>query len=262
TGTPTSKGFTLIELLVVIAIIAILAAILFPVFAQAREKARQTSCLSNVKQLGLGMSMYVQDYDEAFMPSYIGGTINQDFMDFAQPYIKSYQLTTCPNSLITNYPDGSPAKSYSMNSEISWRDPNNTPRVLAEIPNVADTIVAGDATQVKDGGSWSGIGQSYKYKTWTEADGITPLNNFWDSNTVSLDNRMTLPRNADCANPYKDGFPWIDPGDGWASACGPQNLAFRHQGGTNLVFADGHAKYLQQGKVRLQMFRPDMQKRY
>jgi len=67
------KAFTLIELLVVIAIIAILAAILFPVFSQAREKARGATCLSNLKQIGLGVMMYVQDYDETFPMSQYGG---------------------------------------------------------------------------------------------------------------------------------------------------------------------------------------------
>ncbi|GAB4458960.1 MAG: hypothetical protein OHK0029_20940 [Armatimonadaceae bacterium] len=104
-----SNAFTLIELLVVIAIIAILAAILFPVFAQAREKARQTSCLSNVKQLTLGMMMYVQDYDETYAirwpnpwpsaatnpvtPPVVGW--NWDALIF--PYVKNAGIYRCPS---------------------------------------------------------------------------------------------------------------------------------------------------------------------
>jgi prepilin-type N-terminal cleavage/methylation domain-containing protein len=80
------KGFTLIELLVVIAIIAILAAILFPVFAQAREQARKTACLSNMKQIGLASNMYLQDFDETFPFSW--GAMGR-WIEELQPYIKS-----------------------------------------------------------------------------------------------------------------------------------------------------------------------------
>jgi len=94
-------GFTLIELLVVIAIITILAAILFPVFAHAREKARQTSCQSNVRQIGMAMLMYASDYDNAFplvgcpVPAnlFIGS-----WMDTLQPYTSSLQVYTCPSA--------------------------------------------------------------------------------------------------------------------------------------------------------------------
>lgn len=117
------KGFTLIELLIVIAIIAILAAILFPVFARARENARRSSCQSNLKQIGLGMMQYIQDADGAYaptsyccsggyeqtdssMPGYkylsdtdtlLGGDHRKTWMDFIYPYVKSTQLFDCPS---------------------------------------------------------------------------------------------------------------------------------------------------------------------
>src|SRR4028118_560172 len=107
------RGFTLIELLVVIAIIAILAAILFPVFARARENARRASCQSNLKQIGLGVMQYIQDYDEKFPPTYVSldgaagytapavnttpaANADQGWAQIIQPYMKSTQLLQCP----------------------------------------------------------------------------------------------------------------------------------------------------------------------
>ena len=98
------SAFTLIELLVVIAIIAILAAILFPVFAQAREQARKTTCLSNLRQLGTGHMMYVQDYDETYALNVLEVPGQTYWYDVSwnrnvQPYIKNLQIMNCPNGL-------------------------------------------------------------------------------------------------------------------------------------------------------------------
>ena len=95
------RAFTLIELLVVIAIIAILAAILFPVFARAREQARKTSCLSNMKQIGTAILMYAQDYDERLVPAATGvcpGPNAYGWADLTFPYIKNEKVFDCPSS--------------------------------------------------------------------------------------------------------------------------------------------------------------------
>jgi prepilin-type N-terminal cleavage/methylation domain-containing protein/prepilin-type processing-associated H-X9-DG protein len=119
------SGFTLIELLVVIAIIAILAAILFPVFAQAREKARQTSCLSNMKELALANLMYVQDYDESFCNEGVASPANgwgwQDtWMVEVQPYIKNLQIFRCPSDSHTVLDPPDPSYSYPGNGVFCW----------------------------------------------------------------------------------------------------------------------------------------------
>ena len=113
-----NRAFTLIELLVVIAIIAILAAILFPVFAQAREKARAISCLSNVKQIGTSFYMYVQDYDET-APHMGGG----DYTNRLYPYVKNAQLFLCPDRSDTSAveaPDGVTNTNRSIGYGYNW----------------------------------------------------------------------------------------------------------------------------------------------
>jgi len=155
------KAFTLIELLVVIAIIAILAAILFPVFAQARESARKASCQSNLKQLGTAWMMYAQDYDETTninswnshtfdQPTYPGDPgafgLLQIFGQRLQPYIKNYRVLVCPsdgtpwNSVDTQeVPNVRMLGSYMHNSYGRWR--------LAEIVAPADFFVMWDTTR-------------------------------------------------------------------------------------------------------------------
>jgi prepilin-type N-terminal cleavage/methylation domain-containing protein/prepilin-type processing-associated H-X9-DG protein len=145
------SGFTLIELLVVIAIIAILAAILFPVFARAREKARQSACLSNVKQTTLAVVMYAQDYDEA-LPFAIGGSMTQmwSLMELLEPYIKNRQVLLCPGDptgAIDFSVFGLGRTSYGYNYVLfaqRLRPPLQPCVVLAEVPRPAATLTVWD----------------------------------------------------------------------------------------------------------------------
>lgn len=147
------RGFTLIELLVVIAIIAILAAILFPVFAQAREKARQAGCLSNLKQIGLAGMMYVNDYDETYPPSRLtGGTSSQGWhawglnyatwKNLVYPYAKNLTLFACPNSksAMASIYDPNPSSGwagYWSYMDYGWVDCSTASPAYTNDPNCA-----------------------------------------------------------------------------------------------------------------------------
>ncbi|MGE5532269.1 MAG: DUF1559 domain-containing protein [Bacteroidota bacterium] len=164
------KGFTLIELLVVIAIIAILAAILFPVFAKAREKARQSSCLSNVKQLALAEMSYCQDYDEMFCMAY---TPRAGFPFLLQPYIKNTQLFMCPSDpdpwVVSN---SGVAVNLSYISNYYLHQPDNgTPYSLNILKRASDTITYapnGDGAAPDCQYAWGTYGSSVStgYNLW------------------------------------------------------------------------------------------------
>ncbi len=212
------RGFTLIELLVVIAIIAILAAILFPVFARAREKARQSSCLSNLKQLGLAAMMYAQDYDEQmvhyyrYMPS---GSDNLYWWgDVLQPYIKNYQVLECPSgswSYGSRRPLGLPNPlvcSYALPNIHTRDDGTSVPRIssnsLAIIEAPAETILLVDSTTAE-----IYVGGSPDF-TIAGPNGVTDLGT---GNVV--------------------------------------RVALRHNDGFNAAFCDGHAKWLRQSTMAM-----------
>jgi prepilin-type N-terminal cleavage/methylation domain-containing protein len=186
------SGFTLIELLVVIAIIAILAAILFPVFAQAREKARQTTCLSNFKQLGNGVTMYLQDWDEIYPSNRLYGFPGNGECEGAgkilnwkhatQPYVKSVDVFKCPSNPRNTHADESLGVdkfgytvfpiSYAYNGTILWDSagPNQPVISAASVPEPARYIMLIESrAPCSDMGIW-GFNNSW---------GLTPTSGFF-----------------------------------------------------------------------------------
>ncbi len=276
-----AKGFTLIELLVVIAIIAILAAILFPVFAQAREQARKTSCLSNVKQIGLGNAMYVQDYDETFEIAWgVTGTgTDGTWLDAIQPYVKnggqnegggsinswhwSNGIWHCPSDS-----EGPSIVSYTTNALVTGAGnaasgfyPAET---LASIDKPADVVLIGESNKawnIEGTNSWDDTGTDY----------------------VRCENDLGVAKNTpDAAFFYRD---WIKnqdytdviwtpitgcpPGPSYGSLSYPDGWnckypAFRHNrtgqksGNANFAFSDGHAKSFRYGSMKISNWFPSL----
>jgi prepilin-type N-terminal cleavage/methylation domain-containing protein/prepilin-type processing-associated H-X9-DG protein len=156
------KGFTLIELLIVIAIIAMLAAILFPVFGRVRENARRSSCQSNLKQIGLGLIQYTQDYDERVVPGDDqGDPIRIHYAELMMPYLKSEQVFRCPTAAGSKnecIPFGKFPLSYALNQlyELDYSSVGFSrqifnvfnPKSLAAIEDTSRTVFLGDAQNV------------------------------------------------------------------------------------------------------------------
>jgi prepilin-type N-terminal cleavage/methylation domain-containing protein/prepilin-type processing-associated H-X9-DG protein len=227
------RGFTLIELLVVISIIAILASILFPVFAQAREKARAASCLSNARQIGLAFSMYVQDFDEVYPPAV--DTVSKAWWEgMVGPYIKGGSIggiLTCPSA-------PSRAYAYSMNWSMSGKTD-------AAANNPADTILAADGAQAPrlanavDKLPQAGPFFFYTYPGLGDSLWTVPLNLQNGTGDPNATIRTDLP---DTDTDQAQGL-----------------LRFRHNEGMNAAFADGHTKYVHKGAAKLSQWDPRFQ---
>jgi prepilin-type N-terminal cleavage/methylation domain-containing protein/prepilin-type processing-associated H-X9-DG protein len=202
----TTSGFTLIELLVVIAIIAILAAILFPVFAQARAKARQAACLSNQRQIGTAMLMYAQDADETYplrqadIEPFATGAPN--WIKGIMPYMKSYEVLRCPDSVDATasgtkqgpIPVGDSSSSVQGNAVVMERP-------IADVPSVASIIFLGEEN-------------------------------------IRVSRALLRPR-PNTPTDFVNYNSW----HGYEPGTTNERYNSQHSGGGNLLFCDGHAKW-------------------
>ena len=264
----STTGFTLIELLVVIAIIAILAAILFPVFAQARESARKTSCLSNGKQWATASVMYVQDYDETLVPCYNHVPLLRDdgstyrtatpWPGLLQPYVKNKAMALCPDMKDLSFAgDASNSArkilycAYGLNygylSKFAGADPGDASGAsylwqalsLAAINRPAQTVLMVDAVGVNYADAAHTMVYGPPFASMVDAPDayLSPsifFGNGWGNDTSDF--------TAYYDYPGYGGASFRHSGSGWKANTMPD-------GGANTVFADGHAKFYKVGAL-------------
>lgn len=243
------SAFTLIELLVVIAIIAILAAILFPVFAQAREKARGITCISNAKQIGTAIMMYAQDYDEAVIPWFVRTTIarnewRDDLISWTQnlqPYIKNGNPVRPAAAGFNNVEPAGMMKCPSFN-----------PSTFKESAHKPDCDGAG-ALDTWIPAKWYhanyGIGFGAKADPATSCTQDNPYYYFAGSDVRATTMMLAaVVRPADAVI-VSDGFTGIIQSGGFGTTMGCES-ANSHTGGGTHIFLDGHAKWLARNSER------------
>lgn len=241
------RGFTLIELLVVIAIIAILAAILFPVFAQAREAARKTTCLNNLKQLGTGISLYMQDFDENFPQSQYGiGATQTSWQAMINPYIKNDQLYTNASGVqqawgtrgvfrCPSFPDQNQSSVYGVHYDLfadNWNGGKRASVNEAIIDAPADKIMI--AEKGRNDASWGWL----YFGTWE-----------WDWANSVMTSGQYDPRKDNSAIAVTRDCDYTNSNAGTWAGCGMMPR-YRHMGQSVFVFCDGHAKTMAKNAVK------------
>ena len=248
-----SAGFTLIELLVVIAIIAILAAILFPAFATARESARRISCVSNLKQIGSAAMQYSQEFDERVIPANMN---NLNWTQVIQPYLKSGgtggtasagdmgSVMSCPSR-----PFGEPGD-YAVNANITGFGTSRPSKSLAAIDATSEVVLAADSYRIWAVG-W-GIAQS-------KAHAETDFAGAGDFSVVEGSNAMVTAVNQWCKTDYGEGWD-VSANMDWTRKA----PSFRHgrsgpnTGLSNMLFVDGHVKSVRFGTQKAVNWMPKL----